>query len=70
MVSLYQKKSFINKIGRSERHDQKRHPTKSVVISPDPLSPTASNTSAKTAPEHTDKDTDNPEPAGKLDIHI
>jgi hypothetical protein len=36
-----------------------------LLLSPNPLTPTASNSSAQTAPEHTDKGPDNPKPAGK-----
>lgn len=60
--TVYQKKKFINEISRSEGHVQKRYPTQ-IVVSSDHLSPTASNSSAKTAPENTDEDPNNHEPA-------
>jgi len=37
--------------------------TSTIVVSPDPLSPTSSSSSAVKAPESTEEDPDDPEPA-------
>jgi hypothetical protein len=39
--------------------------TSTIVVSPDPLSPTPSNSSATKTPENTKEDPDNPEQADK-----
>jgi len=42
--------------------------TSNAVVSPDPLPPTSSTSSAMKTPEHTKQDRDNPEPADKGDV--
>jgi hypothetical protein len=42
--------------------------TSTVVISPDPLSPTPSTSSAMKTPENTEEEPDDPEPSDEGDI--
>ena len=44
--------------------------TSTTVVSPDPLSPTPSTSSAMKTPEKTEEDPDDPEPADERDIQM
>jgi hypothetical protein len=63
---LLPERSFINGTGRSQGHVQmasKSVCTSTVVVSPDPLSPTPSNSLAVKSPENTEGYLDDTEPA-------
>jgi len=68
---LLPERSFINETGRSQGHVQmasKSVSTSTVVVSPDPLSPTPSTSSVVKLPQNTEEYPDDPEPATAGDI--
>jgi hypothetical protein len=71
--TLYQKKT--SSVKQADLRDMFKKATKSgctstVLVSPDPLSPTLSPSSAMMTPENTEEDPDDPEPADEGDIQM
>jgi len=72
--AFYRGGGFNYETGRSQRHVQKglcrNVCTSTVMISPDPLPPTASTSIGLKSPQNTAKDPNNPVPADEGDIQM